>query len=189
MTILKDHYESCELDKSNMYKNGNPHSENYSTICSETTQYSFIIQLRSNMPVEIGTLMWLTFYRPCNNLYAPIYLGINEFPGEFAYTNSDEAIKYHLNPNEKIFEKNSLHAYWNFVSATDFVNQNFGIKFPSIKNKNEYLQYDLIRRSRIFEENILKIYSENPNQALELVDKYSGNSLKEIKNYAIEIIK
>lgn len=189
MDILSDHYENCELDKSDMYKNGNPHKINNATICSETTQYSIIVQLRQNMPTEIGTLVWLTYFRPCVNLYAPIYLGIKNFPEGFAYTNSEEAIKLHFNPDEEIFKKNSFHVYWDFIAANDFVNQDFYSIYPKIKNQNNYLQNEFIRNTKIFENNVLKLYSENSKSALNQIDNYSKNKLNEILNYAKNLLK
>ncbi|MFZ1290087.1 MAG: C69 family dipeptidase [Melioribacteraceae bacterium] len=189
MEILKDHYEICELDKSDMYKNGNPHFENYSTICSETTQFSLVVQLRQNMPTEIGTLVWLTYFRPCVNLYAPIYLGIKNFPEGFAYTNSDEAIKLHFNPDEEIFKKNSSHVYWDFIAANDFVGQDFYSIYPRVKNQNNFLQNDLIRKTKVFENNVLKLYSDNPKSALDQIDEYSKNKLNEIHSYTKNLLK
>ncbi|MBK8946877.1 MAG: C69 family dipeptidase [Ignavibacteriae bacterium] len=188
MEILKDHYENCELDKSEMYKNGDPHYKNYSTICSETTQYSFVVQLRPNMPVEIGTMVWLTYFRPCVNLFAPIYLGIKNFPDGFSFTNAEEALKNHFDPDETIFEKKSDHVYWDFVSANEFVGKDFSSNFPKIKNRNNLLQKDIIRKTKIFENEILNKYSKNKEKALKQIEEFSQKNILEIHKNAISIL-
>lgn len=180
MTILRDHYETCEFDKTEMYKNGDPHYKNEATICSESTQYSFIAQLRNDMPVEIGTLIWYTYFRPCISYYAPMYLGIKSFPEDFAYTNSENAIKEHLNPKEEIFDSTSGLVYWDFVSAANKINKNFEGLFPPNRNRNQFIQNELIRKTKIFETDAMKTYSENPTAAFEKIDEFSRKSLNDL---------
>ncbi len=187
MSVLRDHYEKSELDKSEMYKNGNPHKENNATICSGSTQYSFVAQLRNNMPIEIGTLVWLSFFRPAINIYVPLYLGLQEIPNGFALTDYNSAILTHLDPPESVFDTVDTHAYWNYVAAVKKIDSNFGQSFPIIKNENSYIERKIFRDNAIFENKILSIYKKDTKLALEMINDYSQKLLLESRKRAIEI--
>lgn len=189
MSVQRDHYEGCELDKSEMYKNGNPHKKNNATICSGSTQYSFVAQLRDNMPVEIGTLIWLTYFRPAINLYTPLYLGLKKLPNEFAYTDYQTAINSHLNPMESVFDTVGTHAYWNFVDAAKKVDENFEQNFGKIKNHNTYLENKIIKETRKLEDKVIKIYDKNPQLAIEMITDYSNKKLLGLRKRAMQIAK
>ncbi|MCB0744435.1 MAG: C69 family dipeptidase [Ignavibacteriae bacterium] len=181
MTVLRDHYELSDLDKSEMYENGDPHKKNYATICSESTQYSFVAQLRKNMPVEIGTLIWFTYFRPAVHTYTPIYLGINKFPDQFAFTDYASAIENHLTPPESIFDTNSTLAYWDFVKKVNKVDNNFGENFPKVKNQNGFYENSLIRETQIFENEVMIIYKADPELAIKMINDYSNKKLIELR--------
>ncbi len=189
MNVLRDHYEECELDKSEMYKLGNPHKKNYATICSGSTQYSFVAQLRDNMPVEIGTLIWLTYFRPAINIYTPLYLGLKKLPNEFAYTDYQTAINFHLNPMESVFDTVETHVYWNFVNAAKKVDENFEQNFSKVKNHNSYLENKIIRETRQLEDKVIKIYDKNPQLAFEMITNYSNKKLLGLRKRAMQIAK
>ena len=65
--VLRDHYEGTDLYS----KNQNPHISRHRSICANTTQYGFVAQLRSNMPVEIGAVLWIAPRRPCIQSFIP----------------------------------------------------------------------------------------------------------------------
>ena len=187
MNVQRDHYEGCDLDKTEIYKNGNPHKINRATICSGSTQYSFVIQLRKNMPVEIGTLVWLSFFRPAINIYAPLYLGLQNIPKEFAYNDYQSAIDSHLNPSESTFDTVDTHAYWNYVSAVNKVDEDFYNNFTKVKSQNSFIENQIIRETIKFEEEVLKVYKENPHEAIEMLTLYSNNWLVKSRERSLEI--
>ena len=188
MNILRDHYENSELDESKFYKFGNPHYKNYATICSEATQYSFVAQLRNNLPVEIGSILWFTYYRPCLNLFTPIYLGINDFPNDFNYTDEQQAIKFHLHPKEEIFDSNSALKYWDFVKLTNYVDKDFLTFYPSVKSQKDILQNDLIIETKRFENRVMEIYLKDRESALDMVSGFSKDKLIQIHNTSKEFL-
>ncbi|WP_181190048.1 C69 family dipeptidase, partial [Bombilactobacillus bombi] len=44
------------------------------------TQESHLLQIRSNLPVEIACIHWLAMGVPAQSVYVPFYLGINQTP-------------------------------------------------------------------------------------------------------------
>lgn len=92
--ILRDHYEDTEYDLTDDYKKGSPNSTEKRTICTATTRYSFVAELRADdIPQEIAHRVWIAFRRPDTNAYCPWYVsmpappwGYNaNFPSEQAY--------------------------------------------------------------------------------------------------------
>jgi dipeptidase len=79
MIVVRDHYEGTDLHIDNQ----NPHMSNIRSICSNTNQYGFVAQLRSEMPVEIGALLWIAPRRPCIQSFIPWYSGITKVPDGF----------------------------------------------------------------------------------------------------------
>ncbi|CAM9916245.1 unnamed protein product, partial [Sphacelaria rigidula] len=44
------------------------------------TSYSSLTQSRSDLPDEIGAMMWVAQYKPSMSTYIPLYVGIEEVP-------------------------------------------------------------------------------------------------------------
>ncbi|MCB9218147.1 MAG: C69 family dipeptidase [Ignavibacteriales bacterium] len=185
--VLRDHYELCELDKSGMYKNGNPHETNNATICSGSSQYSFVIQLREKIPVEVGTLIWFTYYRPGVNIYTPIYLGTESIPNEFAFDDYNAAIMTHFDPEESTFVESNNHVYWDCVNAVRKVDENFSMNFPIITNENKFIENNLIKENKLFDQEIIKDFNKNPKNTIKKITDYSNKNLELIRKRAQEI--
>ena len=183
MNIMKDHYENSELDESSMYIDGNPHFKNNATICSESTQYSFILKLRDNLPLEIGTMLWFSYFRPCVNLYSPIYLSIKSFPEEFANTSSDYAMDFHFDPPEEFFTPSDQLAYWSFYNHVMNIDSLYSDRFPPLHNKNRFIQNDIFRKTIITEQEILNLYRTNPALALDSLNQFSRRMLNYVRDY------
>jgi dipeptidase len=181
MNILRDHYEYSELDKSELYSEGNPHFKNYATICSESTQYSFVAVLRDNLPKELNTLMWFTYFRPCVNFYVPIYLSIRSFEDYYAHTDPENAIHQHFNPDDEIFEPNQNHIYWDYVRKVEMIDSNFVDLFPPERNKNYFFQKELLRETSRFEKALIDDYDENKENIEKMLNDYSNQKLRLLK--------
>ena len=78
MDIMRNHYEGTALDKSNGHQY-NPHHTPH-TVCRYSTHKTTIVQQRSDMPVEIGTVLWRSLGQPCLSAFVPWYLGTQSFP-------------------------------------------------------------------------------------------------------------
>ncbi|MBK7107045.1 MAG: C69 family dipeptidase [Ignavibacteriae bacterium] len=189
MEILRDHYEGCNLDASNFYKNGNPHQKNHATICSEFTQYSFIAKLNQDIPEEFGDLIWLSYYRPDINIFIPFYSGLISLPKEFAIYDYELAMKLHFNPSDSTFKMNSNHVYWDFVNAVNFVENDYYNLYPKIKNRNHFIENEIFKVHKEFEEKIITLFKINPKLTLNLINDYSNQNLLKLRNCAREINK
>ncbi len=96
--LLRDHYEDTGLDLTDGYRKGTPHATPHRTICTRTTQYAFVAQLRSSLPADIGPLFWLAFRHPCLHAFTPWYPAIDDVPRGFGAGDSESALSGHLKP-------------------------------------------------------------------------------------------
>ncbi|MBA1395295.1 dipeptidase, partial [Lactobacillus sp. XV13L] len=75
-TYLSSHYEKTPYDP--LSKNSQAHI--FRPISLAKTQESHLLQIRSNLPVEIACIHWLAMGVPAQSVYVPFYLGINQTP-------------------------------------------------------------------------------------------------------------
>jgi dipeptidase len=109
--VLRDHYEDTDYDLSNDYKEGSPNYTGNRTICTKSTQFSFVAVLRNDLPKELNNLIWLALRRPDTNAYSPFYFTSNTIPSGYSSTG--------LNSKMKIKASNAFMAYSNLSNIVD----------------------------------------------------------------------
>lgn len=161
MEVLRYHYEGTKYDPTKGYKLGSPHFTDVRTICSKTTQESFVMQLRSNMPDPIGNIYWRTAGRPCESVYTPWYLGILRFPKPYEIGEIDNM--------------SMESAYWIFRTLTDWVEEDYEARIEELQTtwrRFEDMEFEL-------QENIEKMalklyYKKGESYARFFLTEYSG---------------
>jgi len=124
MQILRDHYEGTMLFGADP-ETGDPHRTGMRSICTWTTQTSFIAQLRGNMPSDLGLVYWVCLGAPCTSFYIPYYFGLNDFPAGYAAEEgspSDEVFETTINGP---FKANMHRAFWSFANFHNKVCANY----------------------------------------------------------------
>ena len=126
--VLRDHYEGTPYDVTRD-KKGNPNNAGERTICTKTTQHSTVAQLRSELPREIGNVLWLSFGRPDVNTYVPFYLGASDIPSSYHFVPEkitwENSFKYHFNPLPGTFAYQPDRAYWIFNDLENLMGLNY----------------------------------------------------------------
>lgn len=182
MAILSNHFEDTEFACSKDDPNADKHKCEPSSICSETTQYGFVAQLRSSMPVMVGCVLWLAPYRPCTNAYFPVYLGVDKTPEGFGGKSYTEAIKHHLEGDQKPGMVLPNSAYELFYKNTNIINEK-----PSLEAKKRFneLTNEFIRQQPMaeklamyslpkMEKEAIRVLTTRMNQTFEKVLKLSN---------------
>jgi dipeptidase len=165
MQVLRDHYEGTELDKSKLYAAGNPHRMNSGTICSGGSQYSTVALLRSWLPVDIGTLVWIAPFRPCTQAFTAWYPAITSIPDRYAQGDFESALKNHFDPAmSKGTDKR--HAFRVFVSLVDAVDKDYGKFIPQVKEAWCSFEAKNFRDQERVEKEALEMYKIDPQKAL-----------------------
>ncbi len=180
MRVLRDHYEGTELDKSKLYTNGNPHRMNSGTICSGGSQYSTVTLLRSWLPVEIGTLVWIAPFRPCTQAYTAWYPSITGIPSRYAQSDYESALKNHFNP---AFSKgeDKRHAFRVFVSLVDAVDRDYWKFIPSVQSAWRSFEEVNFRDQERIEREAVELFKNDPKKAVKHLT--ANTSMKAMEVY------
>jgi dipeptidase len=173
MAVLRDHYEGTELDKSHHYTAGNPHKLSSGTICSGGSQYSAIAQLRSWMPVEIGTRVWVAPFRPCIQAYAAWYPCITNTPAIYAKSDPKTLLDRHF---DRDYSKpdGRKHAFRVFVARVNEVDEDFSNRMIPAQNSIKQFEKENFVLQDSFEKQILDQYALNPEKAKKRLTDHSN---------------
>lgn len=175
--ILRNHNEGSEFDKSENYTKGNPH-EFGRAICSSTTQYGFVAQLRRNLPKEIASVMWLAPFRPCVHPFTQWYYGMNSIPEGYAEGSYRNALDIHFNPIEDVFEFAPRNKFLESVKYAKRVDGNYGPEIRQIKQKISALETELINSQPGFERRMVELISKDPAMAGKAITEYCEKQLQ-----------
>jgi dipeptidase len=151
--ILRNHNEGTEFDGSENYINGNPHQFGRA-ICSSTTQYGFVAQLRNNLPKDIAYVLWLAPFRPCVHTFTQWYYGMTEFPEGFSEGTFRKALETHFNTIENVFEYAPDNQFLEFVKHATKVDKNYKNQVDPIQQQIQKLEEELISNQPGFEKMI-----------------------------------
>jgi dipeptidase len=182
-TVLRNHNEGSEYDKSQGYVLGHPH-EDWS-ICSPTTQYGFVAQLRSEMPVDIGAVLWLAPFRPCVHPFTPWYFGMTEMPEGFARGDYTSALTTHFDKIENINDAAPGHNFLKFVENAKKKDEDYGKQIETIKQNISIFESELFQNQKGFEKKATELNKTDPNRAKRSMTEYSIRQV----NQSLEIMK
>jgi dipeptidase len=170
--VLRDHYEGTRYDLSDHYKNGSPNSGKNRTICTESTQYSFVAQLRDGLPAEIAHVVWIAFRRPDSNAFSPWYVAGRQFPDGYGLDNSGNALKNHFVALPlQVFEDPNL-AFNTYARLSEMVDKQYRTRIEKTlklwRNHEDFLFQDL----KDHEKEFVYLLKTNKTVALKIIDNY-----------------
>ncbi len=142
--------------------NGGWHWRGERTIAVHFTIYATIIQCRSNMPDEIGGLLWFALDNVASSIYVPLYGSITRLPRA-----------YETDGRETGFSKES--AWWVFNRLGTIAAKRWGDMSPVVDSEFAPLQKKFIDGAKSVEAKALKAYGEkNYTNAIEILTQYSN---------------
>ena len=168
MKILRDHYENTKYYK----PSADPHKTNR-TICHPSTQTSFVLQLRNNLPSDIGILYWLCLAKPCTSFYIPFYFGIDDFPRAFYTQNRKPSQTFYRRKVESFFQPAPNQAFWTFSNFAHKVDRDYETTISRVKAESRLLETGALTLQKPLEETALKLYHKDKALAMQLLANYS----------------
>ena len=171
--ILRDHYEGTELFQSSAIT-GSPHESRLNTICNWDTQTSFVVQLRGNMPLDIGIVYWVCLASPCASFYIPFHFGIAQFPDGFYSGEETPSMESYQKKVESPFEADTLQAFFTFSNFGHKMNDSYGEKISSLQTELEEFKKQALTLQKSLEQKALKLYSLDKSKAWEGLTDYSN---------------
>jgi len=189
MELLAGHSQGMQgMDKTESCTIGNPYELNEGMICNGGTIYSFVVESRPWMPVEIGTVMWLAPRRCDVQPFIPWYSGITEVPENYAKKDYLNSMQDHYNPPSDNHEMNKNLAYWNFEVLSANISQDFILKYPVALFKKKNMEDTLLNTQEKFEKMALEKYKINPQQARQLITQYSNEKANKSYLQTVELL-
>lgn len=143
MAVLRDHYEETDYDLTDGYRKGSPNRTAERTICTTATQNAVVFQLRANLPVEVGALMWIAMRRPDGSVFLPWYLGMRDAPPGFSHGDPARAFADHFEPIAK--ENGNPPAFRVFADLCARLGAAYGERFPAVKRMRDDLEGGFFR--------------------------------------------
>ena len=184
MSVLSDHYEGTEWDESQHYRNGEPHQHGVNSICAPHNQYGFVTHLRKELPVDIGTVMWLAPRRPCIQPYVPWYLGMKEMPEDFAQGDYLTALENHFEAPDNMYQAAPEHAFVQYAQFANQVDENYGKLHEKISAFKRKSQQQMFEEQKQMEEKALELYrDDNEEAALEGLSEFTLRYLEKTRTF------
>jgi dipeptidase len=187
--VLRDHYEGTPLDMSKGYKFGSPNLMNGATICSESTQNSFVAQLRSGMPPEVGAVVWLSQRRPDTQAFVPWYLGIEAIPAGYAHGDWQSALAQHFAPPESMYDQKPVHAYWDFAALAQKIDEDYGQRITAVRRNWDKFELEALAQQKDFEKNVLKLFERHPERVRKMLTERTAQMAGDAWKIARELVK
>ena len=184
MTAMRDHYEDTPfaLDKdlgegpygmpyrptplvftvdSVKYFNERPTS-------TQQTGFSFVSQMRSWLPRQIGGILWFGNDDANMIAYTPIYCGSSRQPECYNTPNAD-AVTFNWN-----------NAYWvcNWVSNMTY--PRYSMLFPSVKTVRDSLEQSYFANQKEIENKVIQMYAESQDKAVSFLNDYSVDKAQQM---------
>jgi dipeptidase len=177
MSAMRDHYEGTPLALDNDL-GGGPYEMPYRptplvfTVDSvkyfnerptstQQTGFSYVSQMRSWLPRQIGGVLWFGNDDANMIAYTPVYCGSSRQP-ECYNTPGADAVTFNWN-----------NAYWvcNWVSNMTY--PRYSMLFPSVKAVRDSLELSYFVKQKDIENKAIQLYGKSQNEAITFLNDYS----------------
>ncbi len=155
----------------------NPNQTTERTICTMSTVFSFVVQIRADMPVEIGSVTWMSFGRPDVNVYIPWYTGMTTIPSQFNNTlgveDPGQALVHNFDPLPGTFRFDEESAFWVFNELENVVDPIYFRAMRQVKPEWEQMESYLFLNQGVVEKKALELYKKDKDAATKYLTHYT----------------
>jgi dipeptidase len=179
ISLMRDHYEGTELDMTvgigaglycSPYRNrplewkyGDTTYFHERPISTQQTGFSFVAQLRSYLPNEVGGVLWFGVDDTYMTVYVPFYPCHNKVP---------EVFSEHTASLSK-FSWNS--AFWVFNVVSNFVYPRYSAMINDVKIYQNKLEGQFLNDQQEVEKHALELFKVSKLSAVEYLTNYSNS--------------
>ena len=135
---------------------------------TQQTGFTYVAQLRSFLPREIGGILW--YGNDDGNMvaYTPIYCG-NTFQPECYNTPGADAVTY-----------SDKNAFWVCNWVSNMVYPRYSQMFPSLKSVRDSLEKSYFKNQASVEAKAQQLYSSDKEAALKYLNNYSNTQAQQM---------
>lgn len=178
-SMMRDHYEGTELDwRFDMgagpfnspyrwspltYEVDSVEYCNERPIATQQTAFSFVAQMRSWLPNEIGGIIWFGIDDAAQTVYYPFYCGHNQVPEEMAIGNGD------------LLSFSWTSAFWIHNWVSNMVYTRYSDMSIDMKKVQSSLENSYFTSQPNIEEKASVLYAQSEQDAVEYLTDYTNN--------------
>ena len=197
MDCMRDHYENTPLalDSSSVgggvwempyrptplrFKVDGKNYFNERPVSTQQTAFSYVAQLRSWLPREVGGVLW--FGNDDGNMvaYTPIYCG-NTIQPECYNTPRADAVTF-----------SDKNAFWVCNWVSNMVYPRYNQMFPTLKEVRDSLENSYFANQLTIEKQAVALYNTDKAKAISLLNQYSNDKAQQMlhhwKDLAVRLI-
>jgi dipeptidase len=145
------------------------------TISSNLCQSSSVAQLRGDLPVEVGAIMWYAMANPGYSNYFPIYAGADRVPEAFSRQNG---------------KRSPDSAWWLFKSLQLAGDNNYEIFYPLASNFwTAHHASVTLQQQRVEDKALSLIRNGNKDEAVALLRTFTSNQAQDALNHTQHLLE
>ncbi len=177
--VLRDRYEGTpKYTKPLPVENGREMSEGRlipRTIATNLTQSSSVARLRSDMPVEVGAMMWYAMAASQYSGYFPVYAGAATVPAEFSNVSSAYS---------------SDSAWWIFRMLQKVGDPQYDLAYPMVNNFWTANHANIVEKQKDIERRVLDLMNKgNKEEAVKLLNAFTYSQADTVLYHARRLLK
>ena len=130
--------------------------------------HSDVVQIRRDMPADIGAVMWSALSNPTASVYLPFYFGLNEVPAAYGTGSQDDGAAH--------FVYKELYRVLQSPSARNAADGLRALETRALENRPQ------------FEESMMDIYARDKGAAREALTEYIHDLADQALNHAKAVI-
>lgn len=179
IAAMRDHYEGTVMDMSGdlgagpwsmpyrlrplSYTVDGKECFNERTISTFQTGFTFVGQMRSWLPREVGGVLWFGVDDANTAVYAPMYCGITEVPAAFG-KDAGDAVTFSFDSG-----------FWMFNWVSNMVYPRYSLLIDDLKKAQRTLEKGFFAGQSAVEAEAVATYQVSPASAVALLTKYSAS--------------
>ena len=149
-----------------------------SGVCAFDTNLSAIFQLRPDMPIGIGCIMWACPGKVCAEVHVPWFLGMTQAPKGFQrFATMQEAIEKHFSDGTDKIDGKTLRErypdaiYWKYCDRWQYLLSDYSNLIVDRSKDVAKLQAKIFRKQQRLEKRLLRM---KPEKAAKLMNRYTA---------------
>ena len=175
---MRDHYEGTALDITNdlgagpfkmpyrlsplTFKVDGKTYFNERPISTQQSAFSFVSQMRSNLPDAIGGVLWFGLDDANMTVFTPVYCNTNKVPAPYAQGEGDCVT----------FSWNS--AFWIYNWVADMIRSRYDLMIGDMRNVQNGLEDTFANAQEGIESAAFKLYAQDQQKAKDFLTEYTS---------------
>ncbi len=178
---LRDHYEGTEFAGSPNWNNGNPHDYYVMRICSDRNMYGAVAHLQSDMPSEIGSVMWVGMRRPCVQPFVPVFAGITGFPDGFSRIPETDALRAQFSEDADRFKRSNGLVWWQIADRVDRIDLAYGKLGAQAHDAAVAIEDTFLEIMPAFQRKAVTAWSTDSDKVRDTLTGFTSLALKQLR--------